>query len=135
MGIITDIQEDQSDDFNKKDLEDISTTTLPFPQQETCQLSTGFEVRFNPVVERCRTNQNSSDIHEEDPLSSCVSFHNKHNLRDEYSVFGEYVANELRSLKDTPHLQRKLKVGFQKIIYDINNENIVEQCTTRTPYS
>lgn len=42
--------------------------------------------------------------------------------KDEYSIFGEFVASELRSLKDDGPLQFKLKYDIQRCILDVSSE-------------
>lgn len=42
--------------------------------------------------------------------------------KDEYSIFGEFVASELRSLKDDGPLQFKLKYDIQRCILGISSE-------------
>lgn len=41
--------------------------------------------------------------------------------RDDFDIFGAFVASELRSLKD-PALQKKLKIRIQKAILDMYSE-------------
>lgn len=41
--------------------------------------------------------------------------------KDEYAIFGEFIANELRSMK-TDQFRRKLKRAFQKCLLDLAEE-------------
>lgn len=54
--------------------------------------------------------------------NSCTTTASQYIEKDEYTIFGEFVASELRSLKDDGALQFKLKFDIQRSILDISSE-------------
>lgn len=53
---------------------------------------------------------------------NCAPTTSQYVEKDEYTIFGEFVASELRSLKDDGPLQFKLKYDIQRSILDVSSE-------------
>lgn len=54
--------------------------------------------------------------------NNCTTSTSQYAEKDEYTIFGEFVASELRSLKDDGPLQFKLKYDIQRSILDVSSE-------------
>lgn len=80
-----------------------------------------------PLKKRRKTNPNNIELQEQEAINKCVSLLSQASSKDEYSIFGEHVANEIRLLKNAPDLQMKLKNAIQKNILEINMENEARQ--------
>lgn len=52
----------------------------------------------------------------------CTTSTSQYAEKDEHTIFGEFVASELRSLKDDGALQFKLKYDIQRCILDVSSE-------------
>lgn len=74
-----------------------------------------------------RNNQNNPELLEQAALNRCMNIMSSAQQKDEYSIFGEYVATEMRLLKNSPDLQFKLKNAIQKTILDVSTEQAIRQ--------
>lgn len=60
------------------------------------------------------------ELEEQAAMKQCLSIINQAKSRDEWSIFGDNVASELRLLQAAPDLQLKLKNTIQHAILDIS---------------
>ncbi|PSN44155.1 hypothetical protein C0J52_17427 [Blattella germanica] len=72
-----------------------------------------------PSLKRKKT---STELQEQAVISSCMSLLSKRKPKDEFSIFGDFVASEIRNLKNAPDLQWKLKRAIQGSILEISDE-------------
>jgi len=59
---------------------------------------------------------------EDEALAHCIDALKNVENKDKFTIFGEYIASELRSLEGSPDLQHKLKSSIQHLILDISDE-------------
>lgn len=80
-----------------------------------------------PIIEHSLDSQNgsiASSIGFETSVTDETMSNRSDFTKDEYAIFGEFIANELRSMK-TDQFRRKLKRAFQKCLLDLADEEEV----------
>lgn len=70
-----------------------------------------------------KASDSSTQLNEQAALNRCMSILSENKPRDEFSIFGEYVASELRLLSDSPDIQFKLKYDIQQLISNASFQN------------
>lgn len=64
----------------------------------------------------------TTEWQELEALQQCMEVPSKAQPVDEFSRFGDFVANELRNLRSSPQLLSKLKRAIQRSILEASNE-------------
>lgn len=85
----------------------------------------GFKTPGRPLPKKRRPNQRSIDIQEETALKTSMTLLSASTRTDEFTIFGEYVANELGLLTTSPDIQFKLKYDIQNLILNASMEHAI----------
>ncbi|KAF5271419.1 hypothetical protein FQR65_LT17620 [Abscondita terminalis] len=119
----------------------VNATSTPRPTSKHVTSSLGSSTsELRDVQQQCapkrrKQNQTKLDLEEQALMNRCVSILSQTSVKDEYSIFGDYVANELRLLKNAPDLRLKMKNGIQKCILEVNCENEGRELATSVSLS
>lgn len=106
-----------------------SSIDCPLVIQPSSDILTTATPLCRPISKKrkVRDTDSSIELQEQAAINRCMEFLSTSKPRDEFSIFGEYVSNELRLLGTAPDLQFKLKYDIQQLIINAGLQNGLRQ--------
>lgn len=117
--------------LNYDNLEKIATNFLD--ATESLEEFNGFSTTQTPSTPRnampprasstsSKRKHGCSTLQQQAAINRCIKALEECEEKDEFTIFGDFVASELRLMKNAPDLQGELKLEIQKKIIDVSQK-------------
>lgn len=113
-----------ADDLLTTEIPDESPICNTWEETENSSENNGkFGKKLRPCNKKInKAKESPAESQELKALNRCMNVISNARIIDEYSIFGDFVANEMRNLKGAPDLQSQLKRNIQRTILHTADE-------------